>query len=219
MPHARVISVNVGRPRTVTWKNREVTTGIFKSPIQGPVRAAGVNLDGDGQADLTVRGGSDKAVYAFPIEHYPDWQPLYPKVDFGWGAFGENLSITGLLEDEVVIGARYRCGDAEFIVTQPRLPCFKLAIRMQSNDAVKRMLDTGHTGFYFRIGREGALQAGDDVQLLHRPEGGLPVSAITGFYRARDADPQKLRAAADAPGLPEEWRDWLSQRADALESR
>ena len=215
---ASVISVNVGRPRTVSWKGRDVSTGIFKSPVHQPVRAEGDSLQGDGQADLRVHGGRDKAVYAFPSEHYPDWQHAYPDADFGWGAFGENLTTAGLIEDDVAIGDRYRCGSVELVVTQHRAPCFKLAIRLESDDAIKRMLETGHTGYYLAIDCPGTIQAGDALELMHRPDGALRIAEMTSLYYGANADAQALTSAANAPCLLDTWRTRLLERADKLQS-
>ena len=213
-----VISVNVGRPRPVAWKGRTVSTAIFKTPVDTPVRAEGVTLAGDGQADLKVHGGHDKAVYVFPSEHYPEWRAAYPEVDFGWGAFGENLTTTGLLEDDVAIGDRYRCGDAEFTVTQHRAPCFKLAIRLGADDVIKRMLDTGHTGYYLCIEQAGTLQAGDAFELVHRPGNALRIAQFTSLCYGSNADARELRSAAESPCLLDAWRTKLLDKADKLES-
>lgn len=213
MKHAMVISVNVGGVRQVPWKGRTVATGIFKAPVDGPVRVRGVNLEGDDQADRTVHGGPDKAVYAFPTEHYPAWREAFPAIEMPWGAFGENLTTQGLLEQDVRIGDRFRVGTVELTVTQPRMPCFKFAIRMGDPRVLRHMIETGHTGFYFAISREGELQAGDTVQYLGGPDDGLPVAELTRLYHRRDADERTLRAAAASPGLPETWRDWLLREA------
>ncbi len=210
---AKVISVNVGGVRQVAWKGRTVATGIFKTPVEGPVRARGVNLEGDDQADRTVHGGPDKAVYAFPAEHYPAWREAFPSIEMPWGAFGENLTTRGLLEQDVRVGDRFRVGTVELTVTQPRMPCFKFAIRMGDPRVLRHMIETGHTGFYFTISREGELQAGDAIEHLDRPDGALPIATLNRLYRDEAIDAATLRKAADAPGLPMMWREWLHQRA------
>jgi len=210
---AKVISVNVGGVREVAWQGRTVATGIFKTPVDGPVGARGVNLEGDDQADRTVHGGPEKAVYGFPSEHYPAWRKAFPEIALTWGAFGENLTTQGLLEPDVCVGDRFRVGSVELTVTQPRMPCYKFAIRLGDPRVLRHMIDTGHTGFYFAIAREGVLQAGDAMEKLSRPDGALRVAELTRLYHSRDADAPALRAAADAPGLPRVWRDALLHRA------
>lgn len=215
---ARVVSVNVGLPHEVTVDGRTTVTGIFKSPVEGPVRAAGVNLDGDDQADRTVHGGPTKAVYAFPIEHYESWRIALPESEFEpLGAFGENLTTSGLLEEGMIVGSRFRCGDVELVVTEPRMPCFKLGIRLGDKTALKRMLETGHTGFYFGIVREGMLQAGDAFEKLGEPENGIPVSALTDLYSGKRRDRTALETAHEAPGVPETWRAWIEKRLASTE--
>src|SRR5262245_25306653 len=147
----RVVSVNVGLPREVEWKGRVVTTGIFKTPVAARVALRALNLEGDRQADLTVHGGADKAVYAYPSEHYPFWRRELPGLDLPCGAFGENLTTEGLDEAEVRIGDRFRVGTAEVRVTQPRIPCYKLGIRLGRDDIVERFLWSGRSGFYLAV--------------------------------------------------------------------
>jgi len=160
----KVLSVQVGRPRDVEWRGEVVNTGIFKEPVHGPVIVRWLDLDGDEQADLTVHGGRDKAVYVYPSEHYPLWRKELPELEFPFGAFGENLTVDGLLEDEVRIGDRLRIGTAEFVVSQPRMPCYKLAVRFNRTDMLKRLLRSGRTGFYLRVLEEGVLTAGDAIE-------------------------------------------------------
>jgi MOSC domain-containing protein YiiM len=151
----KLLSVNVGLPREIEWKEKVVRTSIFKAPVTGPVRVAKLNLDGDQQSDLSVHGGIDKAVYAYPSEHYAFWRREIPGMDLPWGVFGENFTTEGLLEEMVHIGDRFRVGSAEFVVTQPRMPCFKLGIRFNRSDIVKRFLQSGRSGFYFAVLKEG----------------------------------------------------------------
>ena len=209
---AQIVLVNVGGAREVEWSGRTVSTGIYKTPVTWPIRAAGVNLEGDDQADRRVHGGPSKAVYAFPSEHYESWRGAYPSADFGWGAFGENLTTQGILETDVYIGDRFRCGTAELIVTEPRMPCFKLAIRLGEKGAIKRMLETGNTGFYFSIAREGTLEAGDALERIDRLEGAIPVTMLTSIFASKEADAELVQTAAAAPGIPESWRKWLRDR-------
>src|SRR5260370_20195642 len=159
----QIISINVGLPREVEWRGRLVETGIFKQPVAGRVRIGRLNVEGDRQADLTVHGGADKAIYVYPSEHYAFWQEELPDIDLPWGTFGENFTTTGLLESDVHIGDRFRAGSSELVVTQPRMPCFKLGIRFGRPDMVKRFLRSGRTGFYLRVEREGDAAAGDAI--------------------------------------------------------
>ena len=177
----KVISVQVGMPRDVVWKGRTVTTGIFKEPAEGPLLMRTLNLDGDGQADLSVHGGRNKAVYAYPSEHYLWWRSEFPELTLPHGMFGENLTVEGLLERDVHVGDRFRIGGAEVVVTQPRMPCFKLALRFGRDDILKRFLQSRRSGFYVAVLREGFVQPGDRIELLAREEDGISIhDAIDG---------------------------------------
>src|SRR5947208_13022205 len=166
----KLLSVNVGLPRELEWKGKIVRTSIFKTPVTGRVRVAKLNVEGDQQSDLTVHGGVDKATYAYPSEHYPFWRREFPGMDLPWGVFGENFTTEGLLEETFHIGDRLRIGSAEFIVTQPRMPCFKLGIRFNRSDMVKRFLQSDRTGFYFGVRKEDEGAAGDSIELLGRED-------------------------------------------------
>src|SRR5215213_4616075 len=144
----RILSVNVGLPRAVEWGGERVITGIYKEPVEGRVWMGRTNLDGDGQADLTVHGGPSKAVYVYPSEHYPLWRAELPGLDLPWGAFGENLTIAGLSETEVCIGDRFRIGEGEVMVTEPRMPCYKLAGKLARPEIIREFLESGRSGFY-----------------------------------------------------------------------
>lgn len=172
----QLISINVGLPQTVEWEGRSVQTSIFKQPVSGRLRVGRLNLEGDRQADLRVHGGVDKAVYAYPSEHYAFWAEELPGVDLPWGAFGENFTTAGLLENEVRIGDRLRVGSAEFVVTQPRMPCFKLVIRFGRADMVKRFLHSGRTGFYLAVSEEGEVEAGDAIELIERRRAAITIA-------------------------------------------
>src|SRR5438876_4418527 len=160
----KIISLNVGMPRDVIWHGRSVTTGIFKEPVAGRVALRKLNLDGDGQADLRVHGGEYKAVYCYPVEHYEYWKKELPGRELPMGMFGENFTIdgiaavgatSGLAEDAVHLGDQFSIGSAEAVVTQPRLPCYKLGVRFGSDDMVRRFMVSGRTGFYVAVTREG----------------------------------------------------------------
>ena len=202
-----LISVNVGGPRDVAWRGRTVRTSIWKTPVAGRVRVARLNLEGDRQSDLSVHGGPDKAVYAYPAEHYPFWRRELPEVDFPWGAFGENLTTSGLREDEVCVGDHVRCGTVELLVTQPRLPCYKLGIRADRADMVKRFQQSGRTGFYLAVLREGDLAAGDALELVATGEDRVSVADVTRAFVGATVDPLLLRRLAVLPALPDGWRE------------
>lgn len=183
----KLLSVNVGQPREVEWRGESVRTSIFKEPVQGRVRVERLKLEGDQQSDLSVHGGIDKAVYAYPSEHYAFWRKELPGVELPWGAFGENLTTEGLLEGETRIGDRLRAGSAEFVVTQPRMPCFKLAIRFGRPDMVKRFMRSGRTGFYLAVVREGEVGAGDAIEAVDQDEARVSVAEVVAKYQSRDA--------------------------------
>jgi MOSC domain-containing protein YiiM len=208
----KVLSVNVGTPREVEWRSDVVETAIYKTPVSGPIIVRRLNLDGDRQADLSVHGGPEKAVYVYPSEHYDYWREELPGMPLPWGAFGENLTIEGLLEPTVRIGDALSIGTSEFVVTQPRMPCYKLNVRFQKPDMVKRFLRAGRSGFYLSVSKEGRLQAGDSIELV--PAGGNPigVSDLVTLYTARRDDQELLQRAVDTPALPESWRDYFRRR-------
>jgi MOSC domain-containing protein YiiM len=208
----KLLSVNVGLPREIEWKGKLVRTSIFKAPVPGRVRVSQLNLEGDQQSDLSVHGGIDKAVYAYPSEHYSFWRKELPGMDLPWGVFGENLTTEGLLEEAVHIGDRFRVGSAEFAVTQPRMPCFKLGIRFDRPDIVKRFLQSGRSGFYFAVLKEGEVTAGDSIELLKRDEHGVAVADIVNLYGRDAANQELLRRVSELPSLPESWRDYFRKR-------
>ncbi|MEO8716894.1 MAG: MOSC domain-containing protein [Burkholderiales bacterium] len=208
----KLLSVNAGLPREVQWRGKSVRTSIFKAPVPGRVRVTRLNIDGDQQSDLSVHGGADKAVYAYPSEHYPFWRNELPDMEFPVGAFGENLTTEGLHEDKVRIGDRFRAGTAEFVVTQPRMPCFKLGIRFNRPEMVKRFLRSGRTGFYFAVVREGEIGAGDSLDLVAEATSGITVADITGLYAADAANQELLRRASKLSALPESWREYFRER-------
>jgi MOSC domain-containing protein YiiM len=180
----RLLSINVGQPRAVLWHGESVLTSIFKEPIDGPVAVRAMNLDGDRQSDLTVHGGARKAVYVYPSEHYPFWRRELPDLDIPYGAFGENLTTSGLLETSVRIGDRLTIGTTAFTVTQPRMPCVKLVIRFGRPDMVKRFMKSGRSGFYLEVTREGVIDTGDDIVLAAAGGAGATVSEAFGRKRA-----------------------------------
>ena len=208
----KVVSVNVGKPRTIAWQGRKVRTGIFKVPVEGKVEVGALHLEGDGQADLRVHGGVDKAVYAYPMEHYSTWSAELGRA-LPYGQFGENLTLSGLTEDEARIGDRYRIGSALLEISQPRVPCFKLGIRMEDDTFPQRFLESLRSGFYLRVAVAGTLEADDEVELEFRDAGSLTVSAIQRLsFDGADADAGTLDQAARLESLPEGWRRRFRQR-------
>ncbi len=218
-PHqapSTLLSVNVGLPRSVEWQGKSVRTSIFKSPVDGVVRVGPYNLAGDQQADLSVHGGAYKALYLYPSEHYAYW-----RADLGelaWGAFGENLTTAGLTEDSVCIGDRLRVGTAELVVTQPRLPCFKLSMRFGRPDIVKLFLESGRTGFYLSVAREGEVRAGDAVTVAERVAESVTVAEVLSVYGTDRPDRELLRRLAGLSALPEGLRDRFRKQLGGLDA-
>ena len=194
------------------WNGKRVRTSIFKQPVAGRVRVSKLNLAGDEQSDLSVHGGADKAVYAYPSEHYSFWRGELPGVDLPWAIFGENLTTEGLLEDAIQIGDQFRIGSAKFIVTQPRMPCYKLGIRFGRADMVKRFLHSGRTGFYLAVLEEGEVSAGDTIKVISRDEHGVTLADVVTLYTTDAANQGLLRRVSELPALPEGWRDYFRQR-------
>jgi MOSC domain-containing protein YiiM len=213
----RILSVNVGLPREVQSGGKTVLTSIFKAPAAGRVAIRGNNLAGDQQSDLTVHGGRFKAVYAYPSEHYDYWKAQLPAVELPWGSFGENLTTEGVLEDALHVGDRVRAGSAELVVSQPRMPCFKLGIRFGSAAMVKRFLQSGRTGFYFAVAVEGDVAAGDALTVIGRDPAAVSISEIFGIYAHGAGDADRVRQAAALPALSDSWRRQLRERLEAEE--
>jgi len=209
----KLLSVNVGLPRKVEWQGKVVRTSIFKAAVHGRTRVTKLNLEGDQQSDLTVHGGVHKAVYVYPSEHYAFWREELPGVDLPWGAFGENFTTEGQLDDKTVcIGDRFRIGSAEFVVTQPRMPCFKLGIRFGRVDVIKRFLHSGRSGFYFAVLQEGEVAPGDSIKLVARGERRITVADIVNLYVADAANQDLLKLVTQLSALPESWRDYFRKR-------
>jgi MOSC domain-containing protein YiiM len=215
----KVISLNTGLPREVTWHGICVSTGIYKEPVEGRVPVRTLNLGGDRQADLTVHGGEHKAVYCYPSEHYGYWKAELPGRELPMAVFGENFTTEGLLEDSVHLGDRFGVGSAEFVVTQPRLPCYKLGIRFQDDGMVKRFLASGRTGFYFAVMREGEVGAGDEIKVLARDPNAVAISEITRLYVAKryaEEDLTSVRRALRVAELPEGWKGYFRERLQRM---
>ncbi|HEX7695914.1 MAG TPA: MOSC domain-containing protein [Candidatus Acidoferrum sp.] len=215
----KLVSVNTGLPREVSWHGRIVTTAIFKEPARGRVALRKLNLDGDRQADLTVHGGEHKAVYCYSLVHYDYWKKELPGRELPMGMFGENFTIDdgtdGLPEESVHLGDRFSIGTAEVVVTQPRLPCYKLGVRFGSDDMVKRFLASGRTGFYVAVLREGEVGAGDEIEVISGQANAVAVSEITRLYVAKrfgEAEVRAVRRALRVEELPESWKEYFRER-------
>jgi MOSC domain-containing protein YiiM len=210
----KVLSVNVGLPREVRAGGKTVLTSIFKDPAVGRVAIVGDNLVGDRQSDPTVHGGRFKALYAYPSEHYDFWRHELPGVELPCGSFGENLTIAGLLEDDVHVGDRLRIGSAELVVTQPRLPCFKLGIRFGRADMVRRFQRSGRTGFYFLVAREGEVGAGDPLTAIDRHPAAVSIREIFAMYIDGAGEQARVRQVVEIPALSDRWRADLRRLLD-----
>ena len=212
----KLISINVGLPRVVTVNGDPVSTGIFKEPVAGRVMLRILNLDGDRQADLSVHGGPSKAAYAYPCEHYEYWKRELPEMKLSWGMFGENFTTAGLFESELSIGDKFRVGSAVVVVTEPRMPCYKLAIKFGRPDIVKKFLASERTGFYFAVLQEGEVGASDSIELIEGSKDSLRVSDITALYTHEKHNLGLLRRAIEVGALPESWRSYFRHRLTKL---
>jgi MOSC domain-containing protein YiiM len=212
----KILSVNVGLPREVLTGKDIVTTGIFKEPVEGTVKLRKLNLDGDKQADLTVHGGEDKAVYAYPKEHYDYWQRELPNMALPWGMFGENFTTEGLIEDAVNIGDSFSIGSAEVVATQPRLPCYKLGVKFGRMDIVRRFLASGRPGIYFKVLQEGEVEAGDSIDLISKDENNITVKDIVRLYVKDTKDIESMQRAIRVRDLPIGWRHHFRQQIEQL---
>ena len=210
----KLVSINVGGPREVGWSGKVVRTSIFKDAVPGPVQVRKLNLAGDEQSDLSVHGGVDMAVYVYPSEHYPYWRGQLPEMELPWGAFGENLTTEGLSEKEVKIGDRLGIGSAKFVVTQPRLPCYKLGIRFGRPDMVKRFHESGRTGFYLAVLQEGEILAGNTIDWLPEEQPSVSVADIVRLYTTESPEPELLRRASGLTALSDGWRKHFRDRLE-----
>jgi len=202
----QVVSVNVGLPRQVETPYGIVLTGIFKSPVAGRVAVRRHNIAGDRQADLSVHGGPNKAVYAYSSEHYPYWAQQLPDTDLPFGKFGENLTLTGLTEEQAHIGAHYRIGTSVLRVTQPRMPCFKLALRFNDKHMLKAMIRSGRSGWYYRVLQEGTIEPGNPVELVERPNPNFPFARLVELISFGKVTTAELEQMQNMPGLALNWR-------------
>jgi len=202
----KILSVNVGLPRDVLFRGEIVTTGIFKESVKGELKLRKLNLDGDKQADLTVHGGEDKAVYTYPMEHYEYWHGELPNTALPWGMFGENFTTEGLMEDAVNIGDLFQIGSAKVIATQPRMPCYKLGVKFGRMDIVRRFLASGRPGIYFKVLKEGEVEAGDVIELLGKDKNNVTIKDIVRLYVNDNKDIETMQRAIKVKDLPLGWR-------------
>lgn len=215
----RIVSVCVGLPTEVEWRGRTTNTAIYKQPVAGRVPLRKLNLDGDRQADLSVHGGEYKAVYCYPLEHYDYWKRELPGQELPMGAFGENFTTNGLLEDAVHLGDSFAVGSAEVVVTQPRLPCYKLGVKFKAEDMVKRFFASRRTGFYLAVTREGEVGAGDEMRVVTRDANVVPVSEITRLYAERrytESDVAVVRRTLGVASFPDSWKEYFLVRLERL---
>ena len=211
----RVLSVNIGLPRKVVFNGQIVTTSIFKDPVNGPIMLRNLNLDGDRQADLTVHGGIDKAVYSYPEEHYDYWRNQFPNMDLRWGMFGENFTTEGLMEDAVNIGNKFKIGSAKLVATQPRMPCYKLGVRFGRMDIIRRFMASGRPGIYFKVLQEGQIEAGDKIKIIRKDDNNITVKDIVRLYVGNnDEDIETMRRATKIEALPEGWKNEFKQKIE-----
>lgn len=200
------MSLNVGLPRQVNFQNELVTTGIFKEPVKGHVKLRKLNLDGDKQADLTVHGGADKAVYAYPKEHYNYWKKELPGMSLPWGMFGENFTTQGMFEEMVNVGDQFQVGTAIVAATQPRMPCYKLGVKFGRMDIIKKFLASGLTGIYFKVIKEGDLEQGDEIKLIKKDKNTVTIKDIARLYTVNRDDLQTMERAIKVKDLPNGWK-------------
>ncbi|HEY7569737.1 MAG TPA: MOSC domain-containing protein [Nitrososphaeraceae archaeon] len=208
----KILSVNVGLPREVNFKGETVKTGIFKEPVKGRVKLRTLNLDGDRQADLTVHGGIDKAIYAYPSEHYDYWRRELPEMAFSWGMFGENFTTVGLVEDYVNIGDKFQIGTSRLIATQPRMPCYKLGIKFGRTDIIRKFLKSRRPGIYFKVLREGEVGEGDEIKLFSRNTKNVTISDIVRLYVEDKNDVETMKRAISVESLPKGWKHHFQEQ-------
>jgi len=213
----KIISLNVGLPKLVLRNDEPVSTGIFKtsSPERRMLRT--LNLDGDRQADLSVHGGPDKAVYGYPSEHYPFWKSEFPEMELPMGMFGENFTTEGLFEDKLNIGDKFQIGGAIVRIAQPRLPCFKLGIRFGRNDILRRFLQSERSGFYFAVLQEGEVGPGDKFELLEMDKNNVTVTDIVRLYVGDKGNTELMTRALQVEALPESWKSYFRERLKSSE--
>ncbi|HLN34755.1 MAG TPA: MOSC domain-containing protein [Nitrososphaeraceae archaeon] len=212
----KIISVNVGLPVKVNFGKEIVTTAIFKNPIKHRIKLYKLNLEGDKQADLTVHGGIDKAVYSYPSEHYRFWKKEIKDFEYSWGTFGENLTTEGLLEDLVNIGDQFQIGSAKVIATQPRMPCYKLAVRFGRMDIIRRFMASERSGIYFKVEEEGEIGVEDKIELIKSDENKVTIRDIVRLQTNGGRDTDMMNRAIKVKDLPDGWRNYFMEKLTKL---
>jgi MOSC domain-containing protein YiiM len=213
----KIISVNVGLPIKVNFGKEIVTTAIFKNPIKHRIKLYKLNLEGDKQADLTVHGGIDKAVYSYPAEHYEFWKKEIEDFEYSWGTFGENLTTEGLLEDLVNIGDQFQIGSAKVVATQPRMPCYKLAVRFGRMDIIRRFMASERSGIYFKVAQEGEIGVEDKIELIKSDENKVTIRDIVRLQTNGGRDTEMMNRAIKVKDLPDGWRNYFMEKLTKLQ--
>jgi len=210
----KILSVNISRPVEIEYNKKIITTGIFKKAVEGPVYASKYNMAGDGQADLKNHGGLYKAIYAYSYDHYGYWSRILNRQDFEFGQFGENLTVAGLDESKLWIGDHLQAGGAELVITQPRVPCFKLGVRFGDRQMPKKFLESALTGFYLRVLQEGYIQAGDVIKIIKRDDKQISVKDLfVAFYISKEKSALTiLRNSLGVNDLSPSWRAQIEKR-------
>ncbi len=208
----RLEHIFVGKPIEADFNGKTITTGIYKEQVKGLVRVEKTNIVGDQQADLTVHGGINKAVYAYPIEHYQFWKKERSDLSFRPGVFGENLSISGVDEETICIGDRLRLGEVELSVTSPRMPCYKLGIKLKDPGFVRDFMKAEKNGFYFKVEQEGEIASGMQIEKVSTDGYGLKISEVIQLYGSRKNEKALLEKAINSPSIPADWRDYFEVR-------
>jgi MOSC domain-containing protein YiiM len=213
----KVVSVNVGLPRIVKFGKETVTTGIFKNPVDKRINLKKLNLEGDRQADLTVHGGPDKAVYSYPFEYYDFWKKEFPGISFNWGMFGENLTTEGLFESKVNVGDIFQIGSSQIVVTQPRMPCYKLGIKFGRMDVIKKFLESEKSGIYFKVIKEGEIGTNDTIKLIKKDDNNVTIKNIVELVTKEDKENTILmEKAIKVQDLPQGWKQYFLEKLSHL---
>ncbi len=206
----KVLSIQVGKPQTVVYRGRPVTTAIFKTPIDGSVLVRKLNLEGDGQADLRLHGGEDKAVYAYSFDGYAPWQRKRPKDALSYGAFGENLTIDHLPENQICIGDEFRLGGAILQAVQPRLPCYKLGVKFNDASVLRLFMELERPGVYFKVLEQGQIEKGEELQLIKRESERVSIHRLFLILGGSPTDEEEIETVLRLRALPAGIREQLS---------
>jgi MOSC domain-containing protein YiiM len=215
----KILSVNVSLPKEIDFEGQKVRTGIFKEPVEGRVMLRTLNLDGDKQADLTVHGGPDKALYAYPIEHYEYWRRMLTNIEMSNGMFGENLTVDGLKESEVSIGDVFQIGSSKVIATQPRMPCYKLGVKFGRMDILKMFLASGRSGIYFKVLEEGEVGAGDTIEQIRKDPNGITISDVVRLYASDKENIKMMQLAVKVEPFPDGWKHYFLEKIKRMQKK